>query len=130
MKVVVDTSVIMSILVNEEHKSNIIMATKNADIVAPASLHWEIGNAFSAMFKRNRISMNQATKALSFYYKIPIRFVDIDLESAIKLSNQCRICAYDAYFIICAQIEKAALITLDKGLEQVTRELGLKVIGV
>ena len=121
---------IISVLVNEAHKFEIIKATKQADIIAPSSLHWEVGNAFSAMFKRNRINLNQTIKAISYYYKIPIRFVDVDLESAVKLSNQFDIYAYDAYFIICAQVEKAALITLDKGLIQVSKQLGLKIIEV
>jgi len=57
MNLVVDTSVIIAVITNEEHKRQLINLSKGADLIAPPSLHWEIGNAFSAMFKRKRISL-------------------------------------------------------------------------
>jgi hypothetical protein len=32
----------------------LIEMTKSAELIAPSSLHWEVGNVFSAMFRRNR----------------------------------------------------------------------------
>jgi len=130
LKIITDTSIIISVLVNESHKLKIVEKTKHAEIIAPASLHWEIGNAFSAMFKRNRITIDQATDALAFYYKIPIRFVDINLESAIKIASQLDIYAYDAYFIVCAQQQKASLLTLDKKLAEASKKMGVTLIEV
>lgn len=48
MNLVVDTSTIIAIVTNEESKPKIISLTRNADLLAPSSLIWEIGNAFSA----------------------------------------------------------------------------------
>lgn len=67
MSIVVDTSVIISVITNEPGKSKLIKLTKGEDLIAPSSLHWEIGNAFSAMLKRNRINVNSAVKAISYY---------------------------------------------------------------
>ena len=130
MKIIVDTSIIISVLVNETHKNSIIDKTKHAEIIAPSSLHWEIGNAFSAMFKRNRITIDQAREALAFYYRIPIKFIDIDLEAAIQIAHRLNIYAYDAYFIVCAQNQNAPLLTLDKNLSEVSRNIGIKIIEV
>jgi len=44
------------------------------------SVHWEIGNAFSAMFKRRSSTIEQAQKAIKAYREIPIKFVGVPLE--------------------------------------------------
>lgn len=36
------------------------------------------------MLKRNRISLEQASKAIQVYREIPIRFVDVELEQPLK----------------------------------------------
>lgn len=65
MSLVVDTSVIISVITNEITKSNLIKITKGEDLIAPESLHWEVGNAFSAMFKREIISIELVKKLLN-----------------------------------------------------------------
>ena len=52
MKIVVDTSTIIAVIVGESEKDRLIDLTKDAIVVAPASIDWEVGNAFSAMLKR------------------------------------------------------------------------------
>ena len=56
MRLAVDTSVIIAVIGNEPEKPALIAATQGYDLVAPRSLPWELGNAFSAMLKRNRIT--------------------------------------------------------------------------
>ena len=63
MKIVIDTSVVIAVLFNEPAKSAILERTADTILYAPASLHWEIGNALSAMFKQKRITLQQAEKA-------------------------------------------------------------------
>lgn len=60
MKVVVDTSVIIAVIANEPEKDALIAKTKGVELLAPHSLHWKVGNAFSAMLKRQRIRLAQA----------------------------------------------------------------------
>ncbi len=85
--IVVDASVLIAIVTNEPKKKELIELTRNVDLIAPHSIHWEIGNAFSAMLKRNRISVRDAIKAMRVYQKIPIRMVDVELEETIKLAD-------------------------------------------
>ena len=66
MNIVVDTSVIVAVLLNEPVKASLIEVTVNATLSAPMSLHWEIGNAFSAMFKKKRLSLEDAQKRCEF----------------------------------------------------------------
>ena len=94
------------------------------------SIHWEIGNALSAMFKRQRITLEQAKAALQIYRKIPITFVDIQLESAVEIAKQLNIYAYDAYLITCALQHHAPLISLDKGLIKAAKLLKITVLEI
>jgi predicted nucleic acid-binding protein len=130
MNIVVDASVIIAVIVNESSKPDIIQATQGADLIAPASIHWEIANAFSAMFKRNRLSLTDALKAIAIYQNIPIRFVEVELEESLRIANQLSIYAYDAYLLRCAQKQKAPLFSLDKALLRWAKELKLQVIEV
>ena len=130
MNIVVDASVIIAVIVNESSKPDIIQATQGADLIAPASIHWEIANAFSAMFKRNRLSLTDALKAIAIYQNIPIRFVEVELEESLRIAHQLSVYAYDAYLLRCAQKQKAPLFSMDKALLRLAKELKLQVIEV
>ena len=130
MDIVVDASIIIAVIVNESSKPAIIQATQTADLIAPASIHWEIGNAFSAMFKRNRISLEESLKAVEIYKQIPIRFVDVELEEALSLAKQWNIYAYDAYLLRCAQKYNTALLSLDGALLAIAEQCKVKVMRV
>jgi predicted nucleic acid-binding protein len=58
MDIVIDTSALIAVIVAEPERNKIIEITKGNTLIGPGSIPWEIGNAFSAMFKRNRISLN------------------------------------------------------------------------
>ena len=127
MNYVVDTSIIISVIGNEKHKNKLIELTESADLTAPSSLHWEIGNAFSAMMRRKKVSRQKALAAIASYREIPIRFSDIELETALELSANLNIFAYDAYIIGCALKHKYPILTLDKGLMDAARKAGAAV---
>jgi predicted nucleic acid-binding protein len=130
MNYVVDTSIIISVIANERHKNKLVETTEGSDLIAPPSLHWEVGNAFSAMMKRKKISKQKALAALASYREIPIRFSDIELETALGLSAKLNIFAYDAYILGCALKHKYPILTLDKGLMDAARKAGVAVKGV
>lgn len=130
MSLVVDTSVIISVITNEVHKTQIIKKTIGEELLAPISLHWEIANAFSAIFKRNSITLEQAQNAIEYYSQIKIRFVEVDLAKSIEIAYRNEIYAYDAYFIVCAKQFKSSLISLDKGLIEVAKKNKITTIEV
>ncbi len=130
MHIVVDASVIIAVIADEPEKNTLIRLTKGADLVAPRSIHWEIGNAFSAMFKRKRVTLEQALKAITAYRKIPIRYVDVDLEQTLEIANALDIYAYDAYLIRCALKYRFPLISLDRNLVRSAQRMKAKVIEV
>lgn len=127
MRIVVDTSVIIAVITNEAHKKRLIEITKNTELIAPPSMHWEIGNAFSAMFRRGRISLEQAKEALNAYKKIPIKFHDVSLVSVLELSKKYNLFAYDVYFLLCAKNLKVPLLSLDKHMIANGKKMGLNI---
>jgi len=130
MDIVVDTSVIVAVIVNESQREVLIERTRGANLLAPPSVHWEIGNAFSAMLRRRRVTLAEALKAIEVYRQIPIRYVEVELEEALKVAGEAGIYAYDAYLIRCAQKYGAPLLTLDKEMGRVAKRMGVAVIEV
>jgi predicted nucleic acid-binding protein len=130
MKIIVDTSIVIAVLTNEKHKQSLVQLTKGADLVAPSSLHWEVGNAFSAMLKKKRITIEQILKALAAYSGIAIRFYEVSLKEALSLCVKADLYAYDAYFIACALRLKSPLLSLDEALLAAAADSGVSTMKV
>jgi len=130
MDIVVDTSAIIAVIANGPEKEALVELTTGADLIAPRSVHWEIGNAFSAMLRGERIKVEQAIQAVKLYQQIPIRFVDVELEETLRIADALGIYAYDAYLIRCALKYRAPLISLDRNLVHAAKEVKVKVMEV
>ena len=128
MDIVVDTSALLAVIVNETERDAIVSATSGHTLVGPGSIPWEIGNAFNAMIKRRRIQAVDARRGFEIFQSIPIRYVDIDLGRALSLAATLNIYAYDAYFLDCAAQCGAPLLTLDRSLQRVAVSLGLRLV--
>lgn len=128
--VVIDASAVIAVVTNEPHKPVLIRLTEGSELISPASLPVEVGNAFSAMFKRRRISLPDAKAAVEAYKRIAIRLTTIDLEHALDLSHQLGIYAYDAYLIACSLQYRSPLLTVDGGLRTAARQVGVDVLEV
>lgn len=130
MKLVVDTSVLIAVLTSEPERAILVQLTQGVDLLAPASIHWEVGNALVAMLKRKRMAVDQLRQVIRAYGKIPIRFVDVDLEGSLEIAASHNLYAYDAYVIACARENRCKLISLDKGLLHAARAVGVGLLEV
>ena len=128
--VVIDASAVIAVVTNEAHKPALIQLTEGVELLSPSSLPAEMGNAFSAMFKRRRISLEEAKAAIEAYKRIPIRLAALDLGQALDLSHQLNIYAYDAYLIACSLQHRSPLLTVDGGLRDAARLVGVEVLEV
>ncbi len=128
--VVIDTSAVIAVVANEASKPALIRLTEGVELISSSSLPAEMGNAFSAMFKRRRISLVEAKVAIETYKRIPIRLTALDLGQALDLSHQLNIYAYDAYFIACGLQYRSPLLTVDGGLRDAARLAGIEVLEV
>lgn len=129
-QLVADASAILAIIMNESSKEVIINASIDSSLIAPGSLPWEVGNALSAMFKRKRITLEQAIDALIRFDEIPVRLVDVDLEQALELAQELNIYAYDAYMLVCALEYSAPLLALDAQLVKHAKSKGILALEV
>ncbi len=130
MKIVIDTSVIIAIILEEPTKNSLIKLTEHKVTVCPPSVEWEIGNSLSALLKRKLITRHVAVEAIKAYRNIDIEFVDSDLVAAIELADRYNIYAYDAYIIECAMKHNHPLLTLDKSMKRIAKIIGTKIIEV
>ena len=130
MEIVIDTSALLAVVAMEPERAELIRLSKGATLVAPSSVHWEVGNALSAMFKRKAIDMDDALRVLDGYAAIPIRLIDLSLQQAVRLSQELNVYAYDAYVIACAINQRAPILSLDNVLKERARMLKLDVLEV
>lgn len=130
MAVVIDTSVLIAVVAGESERTALIEATEGEELIAPASVHWEIGNACSAMLKLRRASWTDVESILAAYARIPIRFLDVDLVASLALADRLNLYAYDAYLLACAQTRRAPLLTLDRTLRIAALRAGVGLMEV
>ena len=130
MRIVVDASVLIAVVSNEPSKAAVIGATRGAELIAPPSVPWEIGNALSAMLRRRRVSEEEVLKAIGEFERIPLALVDVELDESLRLASQMGIYAYDAYLIRCALRYRCPLLTLDRRLAQHAGRLGAQLVEV
>lgn len=130
MDIIIDASAILSVLLNEPLRENILAKLKGCNLLAPASLEFEIGNALSALLKRGSLSIADACSVYHAFTKVSIRLVQTDIASALIISGEDSIYAYDAYFISCAERLGYALLTLDKHLAATALKRGITLVEV
>ena len=130
MDIVIDTSALVAVIVGEPERDKIIELTSGNTLIGPGAIPWEIGNAFSAMFKRNRLTLEEAEKGISIFNGIPIRYIDADFINVLNISQKAAIYAYDAYFLDCAARQKAPLLTLDQRLKASALVFNIKTVEV
>jgi len=130
MDIVIDTSALVAVIVDEPERSGIIEITKGNTLIGPGSIPWEIGNAFSAMFKQNRLTLGEAQKGLLIFNSIHLRYIEPDFAKVLNLSKQNNIYAYDAYILDCAIRHKAPVLTLDKKLKASAQNLNIDTLEV
>lgn len=130
MDIVVDTSVIIAVIGDEPERDALVGLSRGADLIAPYAMHWEVGNAFSAMLRRRKTTLPAILAAIEIYSHIPIRFVDIELEESLRIADALSIYAYDAYFIRCALKYACPLLTLDGKLLECAKRMKAQVLEV
>ena len=86
MDVVIDTSALVAVIVGEPG-SRIVEVTTGNTLIGPGSISWEIGNAFSEMFKQNRLTLDEAKKGLALFDSIPLQYSKTGFVNALRISK-------------------------------------------
>jgi len=130
MNIVIDTSALIAVIVGEPERNRIVELTAGNTLIGPGSIPWEVANAFSAMLKRKRLTIDEAQKGVEIFESIPLRYARSDLMRIVKLAHQAKLYAYDASFLDCAITHNAPLLTLDRRLITAARNLNVAVLEV
>jgi len=128
MKIVADTNTFIAVALNEPEKDMIIRLTEGHDLIAPEVLPFEIGNALTAMMKRNALKAGEVILAWDMVQYIPVDLRRIDIGAALNIATQYNIYAYDAYFLECARNLRSPLLTLDQQMKGIARKIGIQVM--
>jgi hypothetical protein len=51
------------------------------------------------MLRGGRVTRHRTLQAIEVYYRIPMRFVHVELDESLRLAAELNVYAYDAYLI-------------------------------
>ena len=126
--IVIDTSAILAVLLDEPEKQAVVEATAGSVVCAPASLRWEVGNAATAGVKRHRLTTERARQLVRDFEQVRIRELAIDILRAVDLGLELGIYAYDAYILEAARSSRFPLLALDGPIRRNAEKLGLSLV--
>jgi len=126
--IVIDTSAILAVLLDEPEKQAVVDETIGSVLCAPASLRWEVGNAATAGVKRSRLTGERALQLITDFEQVTIRELAIDIGRAVDLGLELGIYAYDAYILEAARSSGFPLLALDGPIRRNARKLGLSQV--
>ncbi len=130
MDIVIDTSAVVAVIVGEPERDRIIEMTSGHRLIGPGSIPWEVGNAFSAMLKQDRLTLDAAKRGMAVFEDVPIQFTKPDFVHSMVIAHRARIYAYDAYLLDCAIRYKAPLLTLDRKLVTAAKAFNIAILEV
>ena len=126
--IVIDTSAILAVLLDEPEKEAVVEKTQAAVLSAPASLRWEVGNAATVGVKRRRLTPVRARQLITDFEQVTVRELAIDVLRAVDLGLELGIYAYDAYILEAARSSGFPLLALDGPIRQNAKKLGLSLV--
>jgi predicted nucleic acid-binding protein len=129
MEILIDACVIMAVIVKEPERDLVIQLTKDAVMVSPDMVSYEIANALTKMIKKNVIGKESMVNAFRYFKKIPLKTIEIDIEKALEIACDFKIYAYDACYLEAAKRLNIPLFTFDDNMKKAGKELGIKIIG-
>jgi predicted nucleic acid-binding protein len=130
MKLVVDTSALLTVVLSEPSRSIVIEAATGYDIIAPSVLPYEVGNALTSLRKRKVLKDGEVLSAWTSFSLMTIDLCDVDIPAALVLAARHNIYAYDAYVVQTALQHRGSLLTLDKRMISVAQSEGVQLRGV
>ena len=130
MDITIDTTALLAVLTGAPIRDALIEATAGARLVAPRSVHWEVGQALSKLVLSGSASADQAQLCAEAYATIPVRYLEVDMDASLAMASQLGIEARDAYIIACAQKSGAPLLTIDPKLRKSAESAGIAMVEV
>jgi predicted nucleic acid-binding protein len=129
MQILMDACAIMAVIVKEPERDLIIQLTRNAVMVSPGMVSYEIANALTKMMKKQVIEKERMINAFNYFRKIPFKTIEVDIKKALEIAWEYKIYAYDACYLESAKRLNLPLLTFDGNMIKVGKELGIDILG-
>jgi predicted nucleic acid-binding protein len=130
MEILLDASAIMAVIADEPESEIVINHTRNAIIVSPNIVSFEIANGLTKMMKRKNIDTKEKMIALiKNFQRIPIKTIEVDLEKSLEIAWNYKIYVYDSIYLEIAKRLNLPLLTFDGGMTRIGKELGIAILG-
>ena len=128
MRIIADTNIFLAVVLEEPEKGRIIQLSTGHELAAPEILPYEIGNALTDLVKKKMLNADEVRLAWQAAQSIPVQLCSVDIGSALRVATDFGIYAYDAYFLECAFRTRCPLVTLDRRMKTVAREIGIQIM--
>jgi predicted nucleic acid-binding protein len=130
MEILLDASAIMAVIADEPESETVIYYTRDAILVSPNMVSFEIANGLTKMLKKKVIdTQEEMIQIIESFQKIPIKTVEVNLKESLNIAWKYKIYAYDAFYLETAKRLNVPLLTFDGGMRRIGRELGINVLG-
>jgi predicted nucleic acid-binding protein len=129
MEMILDASAIMAVIIKEPERDLVIQLTRNAVIVSPDMVSYEIANGLTKMIKKKVIEKERMINAYKYFKKIPVKTIEVDIERALVIAWDYKIYAYDACYLESANRLKLPLLTFDSNMARIGKEIGIIILG-
>ena len=130
MEILLDASAIIAVIADEPEGELVINYTKDAIIVSPNVIAFELANALTKMIKRKIIDTQEKMISLiEIFETIPLKIVEVDIKETLKIAWKYKIYAYDAFYLETALRLDVPLLTFDSGMRRIGNELGIPILG-
>jgi predicted nucleic acid-binding protein len=90
---------------------------------------YEILNALTKMMKKQVIEKERMLNAFKYFQKIPIKTIEINFGKALEIAWEYKVYAYDACYLEVAKRLNLSLLTFDRNMIKVGKELGINILG-
>lgn len=126
--IVIDSSCVLSFLLNQEGSKNVVSIVGENQLVAPSCLPFEIGNAISKLIKRKLISVYEGVSVFHEFARIPIRLIEPDIPNSIVIAGESESYAYDCYYLNIASQMVLPLFTYNDKMKETAEKRGIKCL--
>ena len=131
MEIVLDASAIISVIADEPEGHEVIELTQDSIIVSPSIISFEITNSLTRMVRKGIIdNKEKMLDLIKSFQKIPIKFVENDLEKIVEIAWSYKIYAYDAFYLETAKRLNLPLLTFDNGMKKIGIDMGMTVLEI
>lgn len=131
MSAVIDASIMVSYLMNDEESSNsvpIITPLLNGPTHVPSLWIYEMASAFRIAERRLRITSDDTRQYLDYLKILMIDHHHPDSQEIIDIARETGLSIYDASYIALCLRDQLPLATLDKQMKRVAEDLGIEVL--